>query len=102
MTTINIIENFNLDEHLPDVEITVESFPRFPDEYSIYKRKQLSDELTLFLYDSGQANIEYKGDTSSDNTILWDGEAAAMIDNINYVSAIELFELMYRKRWDRS
>lgn len=98
--TTNIIENFKLEEHLLDCEIITEE-DQFGDIWR-HKEKRLSDELTLHLYDSGQANLVYKADSSWDNTFLWDSEAAAMIENIEYVTAIELFELMYRKRLDRS
>lgn len=103
MTATHIIENFNLKEHLTDCEIIVETYPEWgDDEDTVFKKKQLSDELTLYLFDSGQANIEYLGDGSSDNTFMWDEEAARLFDNINHVSAIELFRVIYSKRWDRS
>lgn len=99
MTNKWIIENFNLKDHLPEIEITVESFPDSGDDENIvFKKKRLSEELSLFLYDSGQAVIEYLGDTSGDTSFMWDEEAAEMFNNIEYVRALELFELIYRKR----
>lgn len=90
---------FNLNEHLPEIDITVETFPDWPGETSVYKKQRLSNELTLILYDSGQAVIEYRGDRSWDNTFYWNKEAAQLTEDIEYVHALELFEFLYRNRW---
>jgi len=96
MTTI---ENYNLNDHLTDCEIITETYPRWEDESIVFKKKQLSDELTLFLFESGQAALEIgKNETGcAELEFLWTEEVAKTFDNINYINALELFAVVSRE-----
>lgn len=94
----HIIENFKLEDHLRDCEIVTEVFKDLDSYITIrHKELRLGEELTLFLYDSGQATLEYRGHEV--DTIIWDEEAAGLFDNFYIISAFELFEALHNKRW---
>lgn len=63
----------------------------------IFKRLNITEHLTLILYDSGQATLEYRNNEIE--TFWWDDEAAEMIAEIDNVKISDLFSMMYSKRW---
>jgi len=93
-----VIENFNLEYYLKDCEI-ITKVVKDLDGYITLKHKELrlAEELTLYLYDSGQATLEYRG--REVETFMWDKEAAGLFENFYFVSAFELFETLRSKRW---
>lgn len=96
---MNIIDNFRLEDHLRECEIIVEEFEEFDGEATeiFYKELTLTDQLKLSLYESGQATLEYRGHEIE--TFMWDSEITGMIENFYLISAVELFDAVYRKRW---
>ena len=88
-----------LDKYLTEIEITAEHWTDIDGSQNVdyYKRAALAEELALYLYDSGQASLEYRGHEVE--TFIWDDEAAAMFDRFDELRAVELFEMIYRKRW---
>jgi len=81
-----IIENFNLNDHLEQLEIIGER-----------KELKLGEKLSLLLYTSGQATLAYRH--REIETFMWDEEAAEMFDRIDNVEIADLFAMMYSKRW---
>jgi|SRR5690625_2285433 len=97
--SVNIIEGFKLENHLRECEILVEELEEFNNEPTkiFYKELTLTDQLKLFLFESGQATLEYRGHEVE--TFMWDYEIAGLFDNFYIISPLELFEAIYRKRW---
>lgn len=95
----HIIENFNLSDHLEQLEIITEHLDDVDGSTFTTKHKalKLGEQLTLYLYDSGQATLEYRD--REVETFMWDDEAAAMFADIDNVKISELFAMMYSKRW---
>lgn len=95
-----IIEGFNLNVHLPGVEITVETYPETWGDNEVfevvYKEKQLSDGLTLFLYESGQSALEFNDSSGSYIEFLWTEEVSEAFNNIDTIKVVDLFEILHR------
>jgi len=65
-----------------------------------YKQVELSEGLTLILFDNGQASLFFDNEEGdADYTFYWDDEAATMFSRFDELKAIELFGLINRKRW---
>lgn len=96
------IEGFNLNDHLPEVEITVETYPEtYGDDevYEVvYKKKQLSGELTVILHENGQAALEFNENKQSFVEFMWSKEVAEAFNNIDTIKVVDLFELLHRNR----
>ncbi|MFS0614810.1 hypothetical protein [Lederbergia ruris] len=95
----NVIE---LNKYFKEVEVTEEPWTDTDGGTYIdrFKEVKLGEALTLFLYDSGQATLELENDEGNMmHTFYWDDEAAEMFGNFSEVKAVELFGMIYRKRW---
>ena len=96
------MSKFNLNDHLKECEIITEQLREVDRSIFTLRHKELriGEELALYLYDSGQATLEYR--KHEVETFIWDEEAAAMIADIDNVKMVDLFSMMYGKRWEAS
>lgn len=87
------IKNFDLQNHLINCEVIAENIRG---ETHRHKRLKITDQLSLFLLESGQATLAYRGQEIE--TFMWDAECERVFNNVDSVTISDLFELMHNKR----
>lgn len=87
------IKNFDLENHLMNCEVIAENIRG---ETYYHKRLKITDQLSLFLYDSGQATLAYRDQEIE--TFMWDTECERVFSDVDSVTISDLFELMDNKR----
>ncbi|MEI3606912.1 hypothetical protein SPD48_14505 [Pseudogracilibacillus sp. SE30717A] len=93
-----IIEGFKLEDHLRDCEIVSEVFKDLDGYITLkHKKLKLGEELSLYLYDSGQATFEYRD--REVETFMWNEDAAELFEHFYSLRITDLFEFMYQRRW---
>lgn len=92
--TYKTIDDFNLDEVLPEQSV-IEETDRFGDTWR-HKRLNLSGDITLIVFDSGQAALEIGVLTFIE--FLWTEEVAELFERFYEVKAVEMFEILGRNR----
>lgn len=88
--TYKTIDNFKLHEVLSDTDV-IEFTDQFGDVMR-HKEWAITEGVTLFVYDSGQAALEFPDHISID--FMWTGEVANMFDSVDDVKALELFDTL--------
>lgn len=85
------VKYFNFEASLPDVEIEVEQLKDFDgsDMSFRFKRLNITEQLTLFLFDDGQATLEFDGNELL--TFYWSDEVERMLERVDDVSVSEFF-----------
>ena len=85
---------FDFNASLPGVEIEVEQLKDFDgsDMSFRFKRLNITEHLTLFLYEDGQATLEYDGNELL--TFYWSDEVERMLSRVDDVSVSEFFEVV--------
>lgn len=93
------MKRFNLNDHLPYCEVqTIKFNDGTPPIY--YKELQLLNGLKLFLFEGGEATLAFESEEgNAEYTFYWDDNAAKLFDNFYVISAVDLFGLLYNKRW---
>lgn len=96
------MNKIDLNKYFPETEITTEIFKGYAKDDVIFrfKKMQLSTGLSLTLFGNGQATLVLKNNEgNAEHTFLWDDEVAEMFERFDEVRAVDLFEMIYRKRW---
>lgn len=85
---------FNFESSLPGVEIEVEQLKDFDgsDMSFRFKRLNITEHLTLFLYEDGQATLEFAGNELI--TFYWNEEVEEMLGRVDNVSIAEFFRVI--------
>lgn len=86
------ITNFNLNSVLTDVKVT-EEVDMFGDTWR-HKERQISEGITLFVYDSGQAALVIGEHVGIE--FLYTEDVAEMFDNLAEVKALDLLAMLVR------
>src|SRR5699024_5800236 len=85
---------FDLKTSLPSVDIEVEPLKDIDgsDMSFRFKRLNIAEHLTLFLFESGQATLEYDGNELT--AFYWKADVEQMIIRVDDVSLSEFFEVI--------
>lgn len=85
---------FDFEASLPGAEIEVEPLKDIDgsDMSFRYKRLHIAEHLTLFLFDNGQATLEFDGNELI--TFYWSDEVEQMLGRVDDVSVSEFFEVV--------
>ena len=85
---------FELETSLPSVDIEVEPLKDIDgsDMSFRFKRLPIAEHLTLFLFDSGQATLEYDGNELT--TFYWNDDVEQIVSRVDDVSVSEFFEVI--------
>jgi len=86
------IDNFNFDGLAGDFKL-VEGIDMFGD-YWRHKERTIAGIVTLFVYDSGQAALEFKPGEAIE--FLYNDDVAEVFDNLDEVKVTELLEAIAR------
>lgn len=85
---------FDFESSLPGVDIEVEQLKDFDgsDMSFRFKRLNITEHLTLFLYEDGQATLEFDGNELL--TFYWSDEVEEMLERVGDVSVSEFFRVI--------
>lgn len=70
------------------------NYTTITDEIGTYKRKELTEDVTLFVYESGHAALEISDNTAIE--FVYSEEVADLFTRFDEVKAVELFEVLRR------
>jgi len=87
-----MIDNFNFEGVAGDFKL-VEGVDRLGDHWR-HKRKDIAEGLTLYVYDSGQAALEFKDHEAIQ--FLYTEEIAEMFQRLDKVKALDLMRAIGR------
>lgn len=90
---------FDFNASLPSANSMEESFKEWDGSETIFRYKQLfiTKELSLFLYESAQATLEFDGIEII--TFYWNDDIEKMFNDIDNVKISELFNKMIETKW---
>lgn len=88
------VRYFDFEASLPGVGIEVEQLKDFDgsDMSFRFKRLNIAEHLTLFLYEDGQATLEFDGNELL--TFYWNDEVERMLGRVDDVNVSEFFEVI--------
>lgn len=91
-------KTIDLEDHLKHLEVISENFEDVDGSTLTlqHKKRELDNGLSIYLYDSGQVTLAYRGDEIE--TAYWNEETAEIFSEIENMTASELFEIMNRNR----
>src|SRR5699024_2298415 len=85
---------FDFESSLPGADIEVEPLKDIDgsDMSFRFKRLNIAEHLTLFLFDDGQATLEFDGNELI--TFYWNEEVERMLERVDDVSMAEFFRVI--------